>query len=573
MTVNPPPAALDLQVLDLVRDEVLQTPPTFTVDSDLFTAGLDSMAIMQLLLLLEERFGASIPVESVSRENFKSARSIASLLVARGVESRSVVTEAALAKPQLAVPAAPPESASFTRLALRDCDFFVVAFDQMLRSTGQIGHIAHSLLELEGSLDVAALRSVVSELHVRFPILTARLQRRWFIGFPEWIPATRSSPLELHLWSPHSSHGKLSSHGARSYDDYQELLQSIINAPLPRSKDAWVNARFDLVEKTDGSFVFIYTWSHLITDGVGAEHFLVELSRLLGANHEAIPPFDKDDHGSPRGIGERWKSAAPMIKLFHKLLEKPFSSLAPRNAHPSRTDFRVITLSPEQTAEAARRASEISGPLINMPFHLACAMRAHLRVFQMRGQTPASLMCSVPVQVRRKGARGPLFQNNLTMFFSALEPEQLTSLDKAARALHEQHALFLKDNQGDSFRDLMWLMRPMPPGLHMKFINWQMNGQFSSFYHSHTGVFAPELETFGGARVANAYHIPGFSSPPGTGIFANERNGRLVLTFAWREGVLSKEEQEALIDQVLTDVGAKPPGMVQAEACSPATSS
>jgi hypothetical protein len=413
-------------------------------------------------------------------------------------------------------------------------------------------------LELEGSLGVAALRAVISELHVRFPILTARLHRRWLIGFPEWIPAAQSSPLELHLWSPHSSSGSLAREGAKSYDDYHELLQSIINAPLPRSKKAWVNARFDLVEKTDGSFVFIYTWSHLITDGVGAEHFLVELSRLLGAHHEAIPPFDKDDQGTPRGMGERWKSAAPMVKLFHRLLEKPFSSLAPRNAHPSRTDFRVITLSPEQTAEAARRSAEISGPLINMPFHLACAMRAHFRIFKMRGQRPESLMCSVPVQVRRKGVRGPLFQNNLTMFFCALPPDQLASLEEAARALHEQHAVFLKEKQGDSFRDLMWFMRPMPPGLHMKFINWQMKGQFSSFYHSHTGVFAPELETFGGARVANAYHIPGFSSPPGTGIFANERNGRLVLTFAWREGVLSREEQDAFVDQVLTDVGAIP---------------
>ena len=74
---------LESRVLSLVRDEVLQTPPGFTVESDLFDAGLDSMAIMQLLLLLEEHYAVAIPVGSVSRANFKSAQTIAALLVAQ----------------------------------------------------------------------------------------------------------------------------------------------------------------------------------------------------------------------------------------------------------------------------------------------------------------------------------------------------------------------------------------------------------------------------------------------------------------------------------------------------------
>ena len=77
---------LETRVLCLVSDEVLQTPPGFTVTSDLFDAGLDSMAIMQLLLLLEEHYGVAIPVGSVSRANFKTAQAIGALLVAQGYE-------------------------------------------------------------------------------------------------------------------------------------------------------------------------------------------------------------------------------------------------------------------------------------------------------------------------------------------------------------------------------------------------------------------------------------------------------------------------------------------------------
>ncbi len=314
--------------------------------------------------------------------------------------------------------------------------------------------------------------------------------------------------------------------------------------------------RFDLVEKADGACIFVFSWSHLIMDGIGAEFFLLELNRMLGGRSEPVPAFDLTDIQDPRGWGARWKTAKVMPAFFDTVMKKPFEALgSQKKLSAGRAHFQVITLTEEQTAEAARRSAQVSGPLINMPFHLACAMRAHDRVFQHRGIRPESLMCCVPIQVRRKGTRGPLFQNHLTMFFCNLLADELRTLDAAAGALHSQHTRFIKDKIGDAFRDLMWMMRPMPPGLHMQFINWNMKGKFSSFYHSNTGVFAPELTHFAGATVTNAYHVPSFSDPPGTGVFTNEKNGRLVLTLCWREGTLTAEERQIFTTQLLSDLG------------------
>ena len=52
------------------------------MDTDLFEAGLDSMAIMQLLIGIETRLGKTISVREVTRENFKSPQAILSLLAA-----------------------------------------------------------------------------------------------------------------------------------------------------------------------------------------------------------------------------------------------------------------------------------------------------------------------------------------------------------------------------------------------------------------------------------------------------------------------------------------------------------
>lgn len=560
---------LELRVLDLVRDEVLQTPPGFGVASDLFEAGLDSMAIMQLLLLLEEHYGVAIPVGSVSRANFKSAQTIGALLVQQGF----VVAEGGPEEPAESAPVIPSEPAvapvieeapksyvpepKLDRLPLRDCDFFTHAFDEMLRHAGQGGHIARSFIELDRVPDVQALRDLLVRLpgQFPFPIFTAKLEKPSFFSLHTWVPARYQRPLILNLWSDEKSAGTLLAQGAEKFGDLQTKLDDIINTALPQYDDGWMNVRFDLVEKEDGSCVFVFSWSHLIMDGIGAEYFLLEMNRLLGGKSEPVPAFDLTDFKDARGWGDRWKTAKVMPAFFDTVMKHPFEALGSEKLSSGRAHFQVITLTEAQSAEAARRSAEVSGPLINMPFHLACAMRAHQRVFEHRGQKPESLMCCVPIQVRKKGTRGPLFQNHLTMFFCNLLADELTTLDAAAGSLHKQHTRFIKEKIGDAFRDLMWMMRPMPPSLHMHFINWHMKGKFSSFYHSNTGVFAPELTQFGGAQVTNAYHVPSFSDPPGTGVFANEKNGRLVLTLCWREGTMTEEERGIFIAQLMKDMG------------------
>lgn len=556
--------SIEARLMRLIQGDLLATQAGFSTETDLFAVGLDSMAIMQLLLLVEEEFGEVIPVESVSRENFKTVRAVAALIRERRGEM--AVEEPGEPVEEATEPVPPVEevrtaepgeiSAEFDRLPLRHADYFVVGFDQMLRGHGQMGHIAHSFLELSGLPDVRLLQKVVKELPLRFPLLNARLRRPWLVDLPKWEPSRKVLPLDLRLWSQEGSPGKLLEHRAERFVALHPLLETMINKALPRQSAGWVNAAFELVEKADGRAVLVFSWSHLIMDGVGAELFLKEMVRLASGEGEPIPPYATGNAEKTKlSLGERFKTVAPMIKRFYTIMEKRHECLGARKFAPGRTHFEVTTLTQEQTAEVLRRSTAVSGPLINMPFHLACAMRAHWRVFEHRGQRPGSLMCCVPVQVRRKGARGPVFQNQLTMFFGTLDAEELQTLDGAARVLQEQHAQFLREGLDEAFQELMRLMRPMPPGLHMRFIQFQMKGLFTSFYHSHTGVFAAGMDQFLGAGIENAYHVPGISTPPGTGIFANEKHGRLVLTLCWKEGAMTQEERELFMRQLLSDFG------------------
>ena len=49
-------------ILDVIREEgILEIEDDFATDESLFDAGLDSMALMQLLLSLEQAFGKTVP--------------------------------------------------------------------------------------------------------------------------------------------------------------------------------------------------------------------------------------------------------------------------------------------------------------------------------------------------------------------------------------------------------------------------------------------------------------------------------------------------------------------------------
>ncbi|MFE0457839.1 acyl carrier protein [Kitasatospora sp. NPDC058965] len=53
---------------------------TMADDADLWDAGMESMASVQLMMQLEDHFGVEIPEEKLTRETFSSIRAIEAVL-------------------------------------------------------------------------------------------------------------------------------------------------------------------------------------------------------------------------------------------------------------------------------------------------------------------------------------------------------------------------------------------------------------------------------------------------------------------------------------------------------------
>ncbi len=443
------------------------------------------------------------------------------------------------------------DSAPIARVFARIPDSFLIAMDAFMRRTGQGDHVSQSQLELDRVPDMAKLRLACRRVVQKHPLLTARLRRSWRTWLAYWeVRRPPDRPLPLDLWNEPGSPGALGSE-AREAAEVMETLQAQLNEPFAADGVVF-NARLDVVERRDGRCTVALSWSHLLMDGKGAELLLADLGRLC----EGIDlPCETSEPVRPqRSFFQKIQRAKAAVFRLAKLDRVGVRSLNGPRPRPGRCRYQLIGLTAEESALVRARAEQMTGSLFPLPYYLACVTRAHHAVFERRGKLPQGYIASVPVQMRRRGGRGPIFHNHMTILFFCALLEELVTLEAAAVALKKQFAEMTRERLDESFATLLELMLRMPSRIFMTIVRLQFGGEISSFFHSHTGQFAPELTGFAGAQIENANHLPCLGAPPGTGIFFCERGELVNIAISWRDGCMTDEERQVMSDRLVEDL-------------------
>jgi hypothetical protein len=434
--------------------------------------------------------------------------------------------------------------------------------DAFMRRTGQGEHITQSVLELAGPPDLAQLHRAARRAVEKHPLLVARLRRSWRTWLPYWeMPNAPDRALPVGLWREPGSPGVLGVE-AREVAQAMERLQEIMAEPMDEAAGP-LNARLDLVECRDGRCLLALSWRHLLIDGKGAELLLVELARLCDGVDQPEETREKARPAVP--FREQVLRTKPAIKRFEELALLGIKSLSGPKPRGGRGHYQIVTLDLADSDRLRARVEQMCGALFPMAFYVACTARAHDRVFRHRGQTPGGSVASVPIQTRKRGARGPLFHNQVTVFFFGATRADLATMESASAAMKQQFAEMTRARLDESFSAILEMMMRLPSSLFMRIVRWQFKGEICSFFHSHTGAFCPEIAEFAGAKITNAFHLPCLGTPPGTGIFFSERDGRVSIAFSWRDGCLSEDERRLMVGQTLEDVlGEARPELIDA---------
>lgn len=403
----------------------------------------------------------------------------------------------------------------------------------MVRS-GQGRHVGVTVLRVGPGFSLSKLRKAVSHFVASQPLLGAYLSRGLPGSVPKWV-----------LGSP--SHIEIKQHPQDA--DWHPIARELLQG-------SWSGfMRFDVVPVGDGGALVLMSWSHLVLDARGIELALTELQRLAAHPDEkperdswALPPI------AAKSLRQKLKAVQPFLDRYWQLRESRVLSLAAPPSQPSEMMFEVLHFSPEQTQEMKKRAEHVTAGIFALPWFLAATMRAHAEVLRSRNQKDGSLECTISVQTRKRGSRGPIFQNQVSQLFFALRLDQLESLEGAARQLHGQFAEMTRNKCDSAFLVMIDWMRRMPSTLYRRFLKREASGQIASFYHAHTGEFLPGVREFCGGEIADGWHVPSVPQPPGTGLFFSERAGRLSASLCWRSGVLSEAEQVLMQRSIHSDL-------------------
>jgi len=393
------------------------------------------------------------------------------------------------------------------------------------------------VLKLESTPDLGALGLAARRFGLRHPLLSARISRTWPLGIPSWHaekhPPAEPLPLREHP----------------AGTDIHALCENLLADRSVR------NARLDLVHG-NGDSTLIFTWAHLLFDGKGAELALLELSRLGDPAAPEPAPLTSWPIPSPSSgpLREQLRAARPYLDRYDELMAKPFRSLGGAGPRAGRPRFETIVFDRTESATIASRAEHLTGGIFNMPYFFAVTARAHAAVFAARGENPGGYYAGTPVQTRKKGSGGPIFQNHLSQLYFALSPEEIGSLESATRSIHSQFSSMSRARMDRAFSVTVNWMRRIPRRWYWRFMERGSRGHLVSFFHSHTGQFLPELRDFFGARIANGWHAPAVSQPPGTGVFFSERDGILTATLVWRDDSIDPGELGVLATQLKEDL-------------------
>ena len=427
-----------------------------------------------------------------------------------------------------------------TRVPFQVADCFVLALDDFMTRTRQGGHVSQSVLELDRPPDLDRLRAGLRAAVAKHPLLVATHARDFWTRLPYWsVPTPPDRGLPLGVWRENSA------------DDARRRLDGVVNEPLT-CDGIHFNARVDVVTLPDGKCLSALSWSHLLLDGKGAELFLAELGRL--ATGIDLPDDTTPQAAPPRTLWQKFRQTKPALDHLTGLQETGTPSLGGPQARRGRGFYEVWTLDAAESDRVRARMEGVGAALFPFTFYVACVARAHDAVFRHRGREPRGYGISVPTQTRKRGARGPLFHNHVAVLYFHPRREHLASLETAAAAMKAQFAAMTRARISESFDTLLDLMRRVPTSVFLWIIRAQFRGEICTCFHSYTGPFAPELQEFAGGRVLNAYHLPCLGTPPGTGIFVGERDGRINVTLSWREGALDDAERRLMVRQLREDL-------------------
>ncbi len=444
------------------------------------------------------------------------------------------------------------------RLPLTGADCFLRAFDAETRRLCRGSHLSQLVLRLGEGFDAEALRRTLDAVADANPILRAPIGRRFGLAPPSFDlrPRARGPAIRVERHAP----------AARVARDAQTGLPAL--PALFRERLSGVHRiergelmRFDWVEYADGPVRadLAMTWSHMLLDGSGSERFVEALAHA-GLSGE-VAPLDAERAEKPAYLREPFAARSQIARdwldhmnVFGRV--PPVSLGGPARRTQQALAYEVYGLDVDTTARVRARAAQTAGFMTPVAFYLAAAIRAHHAVYRRRGLDPQSYVVPLPVNMRAKGGRGPVFQTQVAMMWFQVLPETVEDFSSLVASLKEQRLNAIKGGLIERAAVAIDFIRFVPARAYARLARSTFRGELASFLFAFTDAFLPGVDHFFGAPILDGFHAPSVTPSPGSSLIMSLRDQRLNVAHVHQQGVFDAADRACLEAQLLEDLGA-----------------
>jgi hypothetical protein len=392
----------------------------------------------------------------------------------------------------------------------------MLAFDYELRRRGFAGNSCQIVLELSTAIDPGRLEKRLAELARQHPILCARPARGLNLK-PCWKPTRATPAVCVHADAP-------------------DLGQKLFNESLAIHRGQLV--RFDLSGRR-----LTFTWAHALMDAKSAEYFLA----LAGGDQQPETRQAEDWYAKRASSASGWRARGRQAWRELDRLDQFRSalpvSLATRRPPVTRTmKYQAVAFSRDDSARVEAHAARLCGFLGDTNFHLAATLLELHRLHERTGCPSASYVLPIPIGLRPKGERVPLFSNQITMMLHQFMPAELASMEQAVTVVKTKNAACLRDEHINPGIALAQMFRCLPLPLYMRLIKHPLRGEICSLFFGETGAVDSALQNFLGAAIESFVHVPAVTVPPGLGVVFYRFGGQLQFTLVHADGTLTDDE-------------------------------
>jgi hypothetical protein len=175
-------------------------------------------------------------------------------------------------------------------------------------------------------------------------------------------------------------------------------------------------------------------------------------------------------------------------------------------------------------------------------------------VFQERGEVPSSYVIPLPVNLRKKGHEGPIFQTQISMLWFQVVPDVVDDFGALVQSIKEQRLEIIKGGAIERSAAALDFIRLMPARQYARLARSTFRGEVASFLFAFTDAFLPRCDDFFGAPLVNGFHAPSVTPSPGSSAIMSLRDGCLNVAHVYQRGVLDEDERAVFRARLLADL-------------------